>query len=59
MQNDESIDNGLGPQDLALVYDPKMNQWTELPRLSSPRGSVAVAAVDERWNIWRRCIIEC
>src|SRR5262249_50921484 len=41
----------LAPQDVAFAYDPKTDTWSALPRISSPRGSVAVAAVAGKLHV--------
>jgi N-acetylneuraminic acid mutarotase len=39
-------------QDVAFVYDPQLDRWTALPKLSSPRGSIVAAAVDGKLHIF-------
>jgi len=42
----------MGAQNSAFVYDPATDGWLRLPNLSSPRGSVAVAAVDGKLHVF-------
>lgn len=41
-------------QDVAFVYDPQLDRWTALPKLSSPRGSIVAAAVDGKLHMLAR-----
>jgi len=41
----------VGALDLAFEYDPATDIWRQLPPLSSPRGSVGVAAVGGRIHV--------
>ena len=42
----------LNPQVVAFSYEPKADKWSQIPILSSPRGSVAVAAVDRKIHVF-------
>jgi N-acetylneuraminic acid mutarotase len=42
----------IRPQNVAFVYYPGTNQWSELPDPSSPLGSIAIAAVGGKVHIF-------